>query len=274
MRKRTLQNVKEENLLREERQMHILRMLEREGRVVVTGLCRVLNVSEDTIRRDLRALEERGLARKVHGGALHRLASVVPYEVRKVQDFDVKDRIGRRAAEMVNEGDSVIIDHGSTTLSMAKALTVSRLRVVTNSFEIARAVAEKPHYELIILGGRWDNTHQEIVGPMAVQQISQYHLDKVFIGMTALSRREGITDLSEADAVLKRAMIEAGETVIGLADSSKVGKVAFCRVGDLDSLDVLVTDDQADEAEFNGLSLQIVRVSHAADCSPTSIHSP
>jgi DeoR/GlpR family transcriptional regulator of sugar metabolism len=217
-------------------------------------------VSEDTIRRDLRALEERGLARKIHGGALHRMASVVPYEVRRVQDPHVKERIGRRAAEMVNEGDSVIIDHGSTTMCMAKALSVPRLRVVTNSLDIARVISEKPNYELILLGGRWDGTHQEIVGPTAIHQIGQYHVDGVFIGMTALSRREGITDLSEADAELKRAMLETGKKVMGLADSSKVGRVAFCRVAPLDSLDVLITDDHADEAEFEGLKLEVVRV--------------
>jgi DeoR family fructose operon transcriptional repressor len=78
--------------------------------------------------------------------------------------------------------------------------------------------------------------------------------------MTALSRREGITDLSEADAELKRAMLETGKKVMGLADSSKVGRVAFCRVAPLDSLDVLITDDHADEAEFEGLKLEVVRV--------------
>lgn len=267
MSSRTLDDSKTESLLREERQLHILHLLEQDGRVVVTRLCRTLNVSEDTIRRDLRALEERGLVRKVHGGALRHLAPVVPYETRRSHEAGVKERIGRRAAEMVNEGDSLIIDHGSTTLCMARALTVARVRVVTNSLEIARVIAEKPHYELIVLGGQWDGTHQEIVGPAAVHQINQYHLDQVFIGMTALCRHEGITDLSEADAVLKRAMIEAGKKVIGLADSSKVGRVAFCRVAPIESLDVLVTDDIADEAEFRGLKLEVVRVPAGADTS-------
>ncbi len=254
------EDTKQGGLLREERQMHIQRILQRDGRVVVAQLSQELNVSEDTVRRDLRALEEQGLARKIHGGALQGLSHVVPYELRRGRESDVKELIGQRAAEMVKEGDSVIIDHGSTTLCLARALAVTGIRVVTNSLEIARVIVDKPGCELIILGGQWDGTHQEIVGPAAVSQLNQYHVDKVFIGVTALSRREGITDLSEADAVLKRAMLQAGSKVIGLADSSKVGRVAFCRVAALDSLDVLITDDQADPAEFEGLKLEMIRV--------------
>lgn len=256
-------------LFREERHVRILGLLEEQGRAGVTDLARYFEVSEDTIRRDLRDLELRGLISKTHGGAMQKVATAPPYEARLRQASAVKDAIGRRAAELVQDGDTLIIDSGTTTLCLARALAVGRVTVVTNSLDIAKVISARPNYELILLGGRWDRIHQELVGPSTVDQLSRYRVDKVFMGMTALDRRNGITDLSEADAALKGAMIEVAQRVIGLADHTKIGRVAFCRVAPASAFDVLVTDEQAECAPFEDLGWEIIKVAVPVDDGET-----
>jgi DeoR family fructose operon transcriptional repressor len=226
-------------------------------------------VSEDTIRRDLRKLETSGLIRKTHGGAMQSVVTAPPYNTRLQQAPGVKEAIGRRAAELVQDGDTLIIDSGTTTLGLARALTVSRVTVVTNSLEIARVIAMNRDYELVLLGGKWDSVHHELVGPTTIEQLSRYRVDKVFMGMTALDRRNGITDLSEADATLKRAMIEVSQRVIALVDHSKIGRVAFCHVAPANSINLLVTDELADCAAFEDLNWEIIKVPvPAGEASP------
>lgn len=247
-------------MFREERHALILEILEQKGRAAVPGLSKQFRVSDDTIRRDLRQLETRGLIRKTHGGAMQRVVTAPPYYTRLQQVPAVKEAIGRRAAELVQEGDTLIIDSGTTTLCLARALNVGRVTVVTNSLEIAKVVATHRDYELVVLGGRWDPVHNELVGPTTVEQLSGYRVDKVFMGMTALDRRNGITDLSEADANLKRAMMEVSQRVIGLVDHSKIGRVAFCRVAPANAIDVLVTDKLADCSAFDDFDWEIITV--------------
>lgn len=247
-------------MFREERHALILEILEQQGRAVVPGLSKHFRVSADTIRRDLRQLETRGLIRKTHGGAMQRVVTAPPYYARLQQVPAVKEAIGRRAAELVQEGDTLIIDSGTTTLCLARALSVNRVTVVTNSLEIAREVATHREYELVVLGGKWDPVHNELVGHTTVEQLSGYRVDKVFMGMTALDRGSGITDLSEADANLKRAMIDVSQRVIGLVDHSKIGRVAFCRVAPANAIDLLVTDELADCAPFDDVDWEIIKV--------------
>ena len=225
----------------------------------VAELSRRFNVSVDTVRRDLRVLQSSGLIRKTHGGAIRHLTHPAPYDSRMVHSPTFKQAIGRRAAELVEEGDSIIIDSGTTTLCLAQSLQVSRARVITNSLEIARAIAGKPNYELFVLGGKWDPVHHDLVGPRTVEQLLRYRVDKVFLGMVALDPRNGFTDNSEEDAAVKRAMIQVAEQAIGLADSTKMGNVAFVWVAPVSDIDILVTDDQADCAAFEDIGLKVIK---------------
>jgi DeoR family fructose operon transcriptional repressor len=250
----------EENLFKEERITRILQILQSQQRVAVAELSERFRVSEDTIRRDLRDLKGRGLVRKTHGGALQGIASAPPYTERLARASGVKDAIGRRAAELVQEGETIIIDSGSTTLFLAQALSVNRVRVLTNSLEIAHVIAKRPQYELMVLGGKYDTIHQELVGPVTVEQVSRYRVDKLFMGMTAIDRKNGVTDVSEADAALKQAMISVAQQVIGLADHTKVGRVSFSVVAPASALDMLITDDLAECSAFGDLDWQLIQV--------------
>ncbi|HVX65500.1 MAG TPA: DeoR/GlpR family DNA-binding transcription regulator, partial [Bryobacteraceae bacterium] len=205
-------------LFTEERRSQILQILEREHRVAVTDLAGRFAVSEDTIRRDLRDLGNRHLIRKTHGGALRHTLPPVNYELRLAQASQVKQAISRRAAELVEEGDSIIIDGATTALTVARSLQVAKARVLTNSLEVAQIVSQKTNLELIVLGGRWDNLHHQLVGPATLEQLPRYRVDKLFLGMGALDRNNGLTEPTEDDAAVKRAMIDVAQQVIGLAD--------------------------------------------------------
>jgi DeoR family fructose operon transcriptional repressor len=244
-------------LFAEERRQHILQILELEARVSVAGLADQFHVSEDTIRRDLRRLDGRGLLSKTHGGALRR---VVRYEERTGVLLEAKKAIGRKAAELVERGDTIIIDSGTTTLCMANALRAEQVRVLTNSLEVAQVIATYPQYELIVFGGKYDTIHHELVGRETVQQIHRYRVDKLFMGFTALDRKKGPTDASPEDAEVKRAMIGVAQKVIGLADHSKLGQVALAWVAPLSVFDILVTDEQADTSAFEDLNWNVIKV--------------
>lgn len=192
---------------------------------------------------------------------MRRIAPAVNYEARLVQDLNIKEAIGTRAAELVQEGDSIIIDGATTALSMARALKVSKAQVLTNSLEVAQILSGQTSLKLVVLGGRWDPLHHQLVGPATLEQISRYRVDKLFLGMGALDQTNGLTEPTEEDAAVKRAMIQVSQQVIGLADHSKFGRVAFAHVAPASIVDVLVTDELADCAPFQELGWEIIRVS-------------
>ncbi len=251
-------------LFKEERQARILRILDDEQRAGVALLAERLQVSEETIRRDLKDLEGRGLVLKTHGGAMRHVSPPMPYENRLKHASQFKVAIGRAAAELVAEGESILIDSGTTALALAHSLRVTRVRVVTNSLEVAKVIVERPEYDLILAGGRWDTLHQ-FIGPAAVEQLTRYRVDKLFLGMAGLDSRLGITGPSEDEAAVKRAMIQTAQEVIGLADHTKIGQVAFAHVAPISVLDILVTDELAELNGFEESGCKIVRVQLRGD---------
>lgn len=247
-------------LFKEERIIQIFNLLETDHRVEVSDLSSRFGVSEDTIRRDLRELESRGVALKTHGGALRKLATPRSFENRLEYATHLKSIIGSAAANLVEDGDCLLIDSGTTALSLAHSLAVEHAKILTNSLEVARIIAERPNLELIVLGGKWDPLHQ-LVGPSTIDQLSQYRVDKLFLGMAGLDAQHGITAPSEQEASVKRAMLNIAKQVIGLADHTKLGEVTFAYVAPAARLNVLVTDDKADLGSFAGLDWKVIRVS-------------
>jgi DeoR/GlpR family transcriptional regulator of sugar metabolism len=247
------------SLFREEREIQILELLKSDQRVEVARLAQLFDVSEDTIRRDLRALENQGLLVKTHGGALDRVAAPKSFENRLEHASRYKSSIGKAAAGLVEEGECLLIDSGTTALSVARSLRVNKAKVLTNSLEVANVISACSQIDLIVLGGRWDPLHQ-LVGPVTVEQLSRYRVDKVFLGMPGLDMKQGITVPSEEEAAVKRAMIQIAQQVIGLADHTKLGEVAFSYVAPASSIDILVTDELANLGPFGDLPWKIMRV--------------
>ena len=228
----------------EERQQRILTELTRLGRVEVLELVKTLEVSEDTVRRDLKALAVRGFLQKTHGGAVSLDPSRMAYSARVDLYAEAKTSIGERAAELVQAGQSVILDAGSTVLELARRLRVRPLVVLTNSLDIASVFAADAGVKLSLTGGEWDVSSRYLVGASTVASLSQRRADWAFLGACAFHPSAGITSVSDADAAVKRAMLEAADKTVVLADASKANQIAPFLVCPLERLYALVTDDE------------------------------
>jgi DeoR family glycerol-3-phosphate regulon repressor len=215
------------------------------GRVTVEDLSEMLNISRETVRRDLTKLSERGLVRKIHGGALRQqTAEETPFDTRLGTNRAEKIAIARRAAQLFEPGDSLFIDAGSTTVHFATALAAAgRFTIITNSPLVAMALS-KPRggSEVYLLGGRYDGESAENVGPMTLEQIQKVSADHAVLTIGAVDEADGCTDYSLEETYVARSMIERARTVTVLADHTKLGRSALFQVCPLNQVDRLVTD--------------------------------
>lgn len=219
------------------------------GRVDVTELAEQLDVTTETIRRDLTALERRGVLRRVHGGAIpvERLTSEPGLAVREAAHRAEKDRIAKTAlAELPAEG-AVLLDAGSTTVLLAELMPVDReLTVVTNALPVAAILAARANIRLLVVGGRVRGRTLAAVDTWALQSLADVFVDVAFLGTNGLSVERGLTTPDQAEAAVKAAMVAAARRTVVLADHSKVGNDCFARFAALADVDLLITDDGLD----------------------------
>lgn len=225
-----------------ERRQLILEALTRHGRVEVTALAQSLQVSEDTVRRDLKALTEQGFLQKTHGGAVLLATAQIPFPTRNQIRTSVKASIGAAAAALVEPGQTLFIDAGSTTREMARVLNVPNLTVITNSLDVANVLAERNGIELVMCGGLWCASERYFSGPTALATIESYRADTAFIGACAVHSKLGVTANGAGDARIKAAMIKNAATAVLLADESKFGQITAHAVADLARFDRVITD--------------------------------
>ena len=226
-----------------------LRALIRDNGVIrVEDLCRRLEVSPATVRRDLDQLERSGAIRRVHGGAVSvesRLDEPVFDDKRSLAARE-KRCIAEAALEFVEPGDTVYLDGGSTVLELARMLRDrTNLTVVTNSLSAAHELAGRGP-RLIVIGGELRRLSQTMVGPLTRLVLNELHLDKAFMGTIGLALQEGLTTTDPSEAYTKKLVMGQARQVIVLADSSKVGKVSFTSAGSWENVHVLITDKQVD----------------------------
>jgi DeoR family transcriptional regulator of aga operon len=233
-----------------QRQARIVQQLQEDGFVEVARLSVDLDADRSTIRRDLRALELRGLVRRTRGGAMPGPASGhadIPYEVKRMEHTPAKEAIGAYAAERVDGGEAVLLDSGSTTFQVARALRHRRdISVVTNDLNVAMSLAESPGIQLVLTGGILLESVYTLVGPRTVEELRGLHVDRAFLGADAIHHAAGITNVTFVEVEVKRAMIEAAHEVVVVADSSKFEHRALAPVAGLDDVDLIVTDDHLD----------------------------
>lgn len=241
----------------------ILELLQQRGEVSVADLSERAAVSQMTIRRDLEALEHEGVLRRVHGGAID-LASrgyASPYSVRAKRGLDDKARIGEAAAAMLSERETVILDVGTTTLQVAKALPRRRnLVVLTPSLQIANVLAKHRGIRLMVTGGTVTAGELSLVGDLAEEAFSRLRFDTLVMGIGGIDVTSGCTEFSQDDARVKRAALMSVRRCIVVADSSKLGKVTFAKVCPLERVDVLVTDSGAAPEFLAALEAEHVEV--------------
>jgi DeoR/GlpR family transcriptional regulator of sugar metabolism len=225
----------------------ILKLLQENGQVSSLALSERFGVSMETIRRDLQFLEREGHLMRVHGGALAKSQTGIEpnYRSRVVKNLEEKQRIGRAAAALVADDETLIIDVGTTTLELAKALrSKNNLTVITNAIPVVLALEENPSARVLMLGGTVRGGELSSAGPFAEQMVNAFCVDKVFLGIGGIDLAKGITDYHMAEANLRRHFIQLGDKVIGLADYSKFGVTALNRICNVKALDYLVTDSQ------------------------------
>ena len=236
--------------LQYQRQRDIYSLALTTGAVDVAALARRFNVTTETIRRDLSDLQDRRLLRRVHGGAVpfERRDHEPMVDARGMLNADEKLRIGREAIREVPQHGSVIIDSGSTSLRFAEVFPVDRdVHVVTNSLTIAATLGRRGIKTLTVIGGQVQTNTLAMVDAAAVQAVERLSVDVVFMSCDGLSFSRGLTTPYSAEATLKQAMIEAARRVVAIVDQSKFGNDQLFSFAALDDLDVLVTDNRADD---------------------------
>ena len=270
-------------MLAEARRLAILERLQRERVVEVASLSRALGVSEATIRRDLLRLEREGLVRRTHGGAVVRQVTPTesPFAERLMVRAQAKEAIGRLASQLVQDGDTLLIDSSTTTYHFARALReradLQGLTVVTNDLKVAE-VLDQPaaSLTLLITGGELRPRTQSLVGPVAERMLAAVRMHKLFLSAMGVSIADGLTQADLPQASVKRAMLGAAEKVILLVDSSKIGVVSTHVVAPIDAVDLVVTDDGAPAGFVRELERGGKRVLRAAvgEGSPAPQESP
>ena len=246
--------------LREERHQYILELLGSEGRVLAADLSSRYKVSEDTIRRDLRELASSGKIQRVHGGALPRRAEAVPFVSRQQIDTESKSGIARAAADMIRDGQVVLIDGGTTNLRIASHLSRERsATIVTNSPPLALALADHSKLNVLMLGGNFLKDERVTTGIETIRRVESIRADLCFLGMCSLHPEVGITVGDQEQAYVKQAMIGVSTEVVGLILLGKMGTSLPYLVGPASRLTRLITD-ASDEDILNPYRSQGIEV--------------
>ncbi len=228
----------------EQRQHRILEILRTERFVRVSELSRALNSSQASIRRDLQALEEARLLKRTHGGATSHLMAGFELSLADKEDRFAREKaaIARVAASLVKDGETVMLDAGSTTLQIARQLKHTRnIKIVTNAVNIAQELSSSPA-EVIVTGGMLRLNTLAMVGPIAVATLAGLHVDKLFLGTNGVDLKRGLTSPNVTEAQTKRAMLDSAAEVILVTDHSKFGRIALAQVCGLERIDCLITD--------------------------------
>lgn len=241
-------------LLAKQRQRQILEMIREDGLAKVASLSKIFKVTEVTIRQDLEKLEKDGYIQREHGGAY---LKDVPEQVKSIQlqnkDYLIeKQAIARLSIDFINDGDTIILDSGSTTTEIAKLISdYKNLTVITNALNIALILGAVPGVNLVVTGGEFKAPTLSLTGQKAADFFTNLHVDKLFLATAGITLKSGLTYPSISDICVKLAMIEAAESVYLVADSSKVGKSSFASLGALSLIDFLITDSKINENDLN-----------------------
>jgi len=231
------------------RHQMIMEALRQRSPVLVGELAVTLGCSEMTVRRDLESLERSGGLRRVHGGAASVFLSAeeTPYGIRALESHEAKATIGAAAASLLADGETVILDGGTTAMEVARALRNRRMTVMPLALRPVFELHECPGITLLLPGGEVRPGELSLTGSLTEPSFSQLRFDTCVLGPCGIDAKAGITTHLLAETAVKRAAARASQRVVAVADSSKLGRVAFGHVCDLDDIDIVVTDAAADQ---------------------------
>ena len=253
-----------QNLLAEPRRMKILEWLQEEGSARVRDLSVAFAVSEATIRQDLERLDTDGYVVREHGGAYLKSMpqQVQSMSLQHLANMDAKRKIGRAAAALVGNGETIILDSGSTTTEIANSLTGhDSLNVITNAINIALLLGALPSMTVHLSGGLFKAPTLSVTGEKSGDFFNGIFAEKLFLATAAVSFEAGLTFPAMADLYVKRAMIKAASKVYLVADSTKIGRTSFSSLGPIDLIGGFITDDgitDEDRAEFERRGIEVI----------------
>ena len=243
-------------MLNEERRRLIVEMLHREGRVLVRQLARHFHTSQITIRKDLEFLDTQGVIQRTHGGALPlQSGALLDPSLREKENLhrEEKLRIARAAAEMVEEGQSVLLDSGTTTTAIARALKdIKKLVVITNAINIAAELAGTD-IEVIVTGGMLRKNSFSLVGPVAEQAVRQLSADILFLGVDGFDTKLGLFTPNVFEAQVNRVMVQVSRKTVAVCDSSKFGRRSLCNIMPLTGVDTVITGKNISKQDLQAL---------------------
>jgi len=254
-------NGQSKNISYPDRKEVILAQLMETGTVSVSDLSKRLKVTPVTTRADLVALEQEGLLVRTHGGAQ---LGHHPKIFERMQAGSVyKEKIAKAAADLIENGDTVIITSGTTTALIGKYVLGKRdIHIVTNNTLLLTNVRNNPQIRVTLIGGEFRPEEEGLVGPMALAAIEQFHVAKAFIGIDGASLKQGFTAHTLESAVLVHKMAEQADQVVAIAHSGKFGKHGFARILPFGDVDVLVTDKELNkefESKLTGAGVRVVK---------------
>lgn len=249
-----------------ERFLRIEDSLQTQTRVTVEQLSRALQVSPVTIRADLTELERRGRLVRIHGGAMvaNKAAHELNFEYRTRVQHAAKHAIGKYAASLVRDGDSIFLDASTTALELARQVSDRReLTVITNSISSAKELVTFPNLTVIMPGGIVRREAFSLVGMWSADLIRQFNIGRAFMGARGFTLKEGLTDVNPDEVALKRAIVGVARQVVGLVDHTKWNQVALASFCSVEQLNMLVTDKRAprpmvEQAKAHGIQVVLV----------------
>ncbi|RYY31091.1 MAG: DeoR/GlpR transcriptional regulator [Chitinophagaceae bacterium] len=246
-----------------ERRTLILEKLQAEGQLDVTSLSKGLGVSEVTIRNDLNWLEQKNMLIRARGGAIkvERVGAEVSLSEKNKMHYQEKLRIGKAAAALIQDGDTIILDSGTTTMEINNHLpSISSLTVITNALNIANKLVDHEHVNVIVPGGFLRKNSLSLVGTTAEESFKNYFCDKLFLAVDGFNSTFGLSTPNVEEAHLNRVMISVAKQVIVVTDSSKFHKRSFAFIAPINAVDIVVTDSGIPEDDRKKLETAGIKV--------------
>lgn len=262
-------------MLAEQRRNRLLDLIRRRGFASLPELAEQLGVSESTVRRDLDSLEESGGARRTHGGVFYTggQPAMPPFDERQPANWELKRAIARRAVELIEDGDTLLLDGGSTTYEVARLLVGRELQIVTNSLPVANLFAANPSADLVLIGGYVYPRTGVALGPYADQMLSGVSVRRTILSVGGVTER-GFYNSNLLLVETERNMMRAADEVFVLADSTKFGRRSLAHLCELDAIDRLITDEKAapewrDRLTAAGVEVVTAPLQEAATTTPS-----
>ncbi|MBP3518475.1 MAG: DeoR/GlpR transcriptional regulator [Parabacteroides sp.] len=231
-------------MLKEERLNKILERISRDSRIYVTTLSAEFEVSDDTIRRDIVELEQRGLLTKVHGGAIARSGISIEFTERLNTDIEMKRQLVGKIIPLIKNDDVILIDGGTTNLELARALPLDKhYTVITNSLPIATELVSKHNIDVTMLGGTIIGSSQVTAGIMTYRALENIFPDWTIVGVSDIHPEKGLMTTIQEEAIIKRSFIEQGGNRVAIVTSNKLNTAHHYRFASLSEIDFLIVED-------------------------------